>query len=209
MVLIEGDGIIFDYWQYDAIIVPMGINNSMNRGFAYDVKVNFPEVSQEENETKYGDKRKYGTIHKIQYENVTFVMCYVHNGGFQGGCFVDYDLVEKCLKRVNEEFKNMKVASPVIGCSEFDGRGDRHKILEIMKNSLTDVKLYLYDFEQKDTKHEIFKKIAALRKRYKERTIDKEEYVRERSKIEWIRKNGIVKTMPADYVYHPKSGKIG
>lgn len=209
MKIVNSDTLIRDYKEYDVILVPMSINNAMNRGFAYDIKLNFPNVYNEEQTTPYGDRRKYGTIKEIVSNDTIFVICYVHTGGFKNGIFIDYKFLEQSLTLVNKRFKDKKVASTIIGVSKYDGNGDRKTILDIFSKKCTDVDLYLYDFEQKDTKYEYFKMIASLRNDYKNKIIDKDAYTKKRSKIEWERKNGIINNMPDGYVYTPKRGKIG
>ena len=46
--IVNDKNLIFDVWKYDVILVPMSINNSMNKGFKYEIGINFPHVKEEE-----------------------------------------------------------------------------------------------------------------------------------------------------------------
>ncbi len=193
--------------NYDVILFSMGINNTMNKGFPYELSVNFPEIKYNENKQPYCDKRKLGTIYKHHINGKIFCSCYVHCGGYhknENNEFIEYDKLIECLKKVNEDFKGKKIATYYIGCSEYDGNGDRNKVEDLIKKYLNDCEVYLYINNPLDIKLEIFKKIAELRKEKLEKKIDNEIYSKERSKLEWIRKNGIYKEMPINYKYIPK-----
>jgi hypothetical protein len=214
MKILKSDRILDDVHdgKYDAVLIPMSIYNSMNKGFAYEVSLNFKGVRDEEKKTPYGDRRKYGTTHKIKNGSVIFIMCYIHTNGFnkdENGIFVSYDNLKRCLETVNNEYEGKGVATVIMGANSDDGNGDRDKILEIMENTCKDIELTVYDYEEKDIRLDYFKKIAELRRKYKERGITSDEYTEERSKLEWERRNGRFEEMPDGYVYTPKGKKIG
>ena len=48
-----------------------------------------------------------------------------------------------------------KVMTTVIGASIFDGKGDKERVMEIIKKSLTDIDLTVYDYRQLKKKQEI------------------------------------------------------
>jgi hypothetical protein len=54
----------------------------------------------------------------------------------------------------------------------------------------------------------MFVEIATLHGRFKRKEINIEDYVAERSKIEWRRRYGIFSKMPEDYKYIPRKGEI-
>ena len=90
---ISNKQLIEDVHNYDVILFGMGINNSMNKGLAYDIALNFPEVHTNENLTGYGDTRKYGTVGETLTEDgVRFCSCYCYNIGLNrknNGVFID------------------------------------------------------------------------------------------------------------------------
>ena len=164
MKIVKSDFILDDVHdgKYDALLIPMSIYNSMNKGFAYEVSHNFKGIREEEKKTPYGDRRKYGTVHIIKDGSVNFVMCYMHTNGFskdEDGSFVLYDELKKCLVLVNKEYKGKKVASIIIGSNPDDGNGDRDKILEIIGSTCNNIDLTIYDYEPKDIRLDFFKKL--------------------------------------------------
>ena len=208
MITIFATSLIEHIYSYDAVLVPMGINNSFNSGIREEIAVNFPFVRERENEFgRYGDKRKYGSVLIVESDGIAFCLCYVCDGGYNKRNFsekVRYDDIESCLSRVKERFPGKKIASPILCHDAVDGGGDKERILGIFKSVFTDSDIDIYDYEQKDFGHECFKRIAELREMLKTKEITNEEYVKERSVIEWKRRNGIFKEMPEDYTYKPK-----
>ena len=71
MRIIKNKQLIEDIYNYDVVLFGMGINNAMNKGFSYDIALNFPDVRVNENSTGYGDLRKYGKIHVNAWNNLS------------------------------------------------------------------------------------------------------------------------------------------
>lgn len=53
----------------------------------------------------------------------------------------------------------------------------------------------------------MYRKIAELRRRKKDKEIDNKTYIMERSRLDWMRVNGIYNEMPENYVHIPKKDK--
>ena len=69
-------------FEYDVVLVGMGINNSFSRGFANEIAVNFPFVREEENRNSpYGDRNKYGTVCECRCDGYSCCVCDMRNGG--------------------------------------------------------------------------------------------------------------------------------
>ena len=208
---IRNEAILNHIFEHDVILVPMSINSSMNKGFRHDIAVNFPQVKAEELTTNYGDRRKYGTIYPIECECMVFCMCYMYKTKYNtsvGNDTVDYEALCSCLELVKKKYGNYNIATPILGESKFDGNGNKAKILSIIEDKLSDCNVTVYDYNQVDNKHECFKEIAALHKRLRDKEINGEEYIKERSKIEWRRRYGIFKPIPEDYKYIPRKGEV-
>lgn len=185
-------------FKYNVILFPMGVNNSFGNNFSYEVALNFPDVKISENETGYGDLRKIGTIHETETQGVTFVACYVYCGNNKK---LNYDALTKCLTEVKEKYHDCN-----IGTVFFD-ENEKDDILSIFNNVFDKSNVTIYDYESIDYRLKIFREIAAVRKRLKDKEIDKKEYIKIRSNIEWRRKNGIFAIQPNDYEYLPKKNK--
>lgn len=202
--------LIYDVLKYDVILFPMGINNGMSKGIAYQIALNFPEVKESENETGYGDRRKLGTIHETDVNGLKFVACYIHEGGYKknsDGSYLNYEALENCLLKIKETYPNERIATVLMGANESDGRCDDGYVLSTFIRILQGYDVTVYTKVETDYKLEIFKEIAAVRKQLKDKEITRKEYFKIRSEIEWRRKNGIFSIMPEDYIYIPKKAK--
>jgi hypothetical protein len=148
-------------------------------------------------ETKYADPEKLGTLLECKSEGEpTFCLCFITNSyNFRpdlNNVYISYESVEKCLKLVNILYRGKKVATTLLGASKFDGNGDRDKVMEIFKDTITDVDLTIYDYEQK-SRNDYIKEWYFKEKEMK--AIDKKEYykmVRKRKQEadERFKKNG-------------------
>ena len=209
MKIIKDKQLIEDVFQYNLILYGMGINNAMNKGFAYDIALNFPEVKISENASGYGDLRKYGKIRETKISpQLSFCACYCYNIGFKqrnNGVFIDYQSLEKSLEIVRRQYKNKKIACPIIGQDAYDGNGDKDKIIDIFKKVFgEDSNIVLYDFVQQDFRKERYKEAVLLHKDFIDGKITKEEFIHLKKLNEWKRCNGIFQNMPEEFEYKPK-----
>jgi hypothetical protein len=191
--------------------VPMSIHNSFNKGFKYEVALNFPIVKESENQTSYGDTRKYGTTYEVKIDKLIFCICYMYSTPYYRrgtNDFVKYDSLERCLEEVLIKYKDKKIAAPLLGVDKFDGNGNREKIVAIFQGVFNNKNVTLYDWKQCDYSKDLFVEIASLHKLIKEHTITPKEYLKKRSEIEWRRRYGIFKGKPEDYLYIPRKGEI-
>lgn len=152
IVYIHDKPLIEDIFDYDVIIVGTGIHNALGNGFQYDVKINFPFVEETVKKTPYADTRKLGTVNVI---NTTPIFCvgFIHQGGYRKDLtpdYLNYDALTDVLKLVNDNFKNKRIATTLIGCSQFDGNGNREKVIDILENLDNNNTFYIYDYTQRD-----------------------------------------------------------
>lgn len=197
--------------NYDVVLIPMNINSSWSSGIRYEVALNFPYVREKESTTNYCDKRKYGTIYTVECDGITFCMCYMYKTKYKkhgDSDTVDYDALEKCLHEVCRRYSKKKICLPMIGCSQFDGNGNREQIERIVDDTLKDIDADVFVYEQRDYKLEMFHEIAKLHKLLKNKEINGKEYIKRRSEVEWRRRYGIFKKMPENYTYIPRKGEV-
>lgn len=211
MIAIFAEDLIPKIFNYEVVLVPMGLNNSFNSGFRSEIHANFNEIKKLECEaTRYGDRRKMGTISAVEIDNLTFVFCYMDKGGYRGGDSVDYDALESCLFLVKKRYYGKKIASPLIGVGRYDGNGNKERVIEILKDQFggedEETSINIFDFNYGDRKLNFFHEIAEARGKFKRKEISSDEYKTIRSEIEWRRKNGVYKKMPEGYEYRPKMG---
>lgn len=139
--------------EYDVTLIGTNIYGHMSNGIQKDVALDYPYVFLRNIETRYGDEAKLGTIIDCLEENEPrFCICFIVKGNFRPydqKDYLVYEALEKCLKLVNVKYRGKHIACPFLGCSAFDGNGDRQRVMEIFKQCLTDVNVTIYDYEQK------------------------------------------------------------
>lgn len=189
--IIHDKPLIEDIFNYDVIVLGTGIHNALGNGFQYDIKINFPEVEETVKKTPYADPRKLGTVTVI---NRTPVFCvgFIHKGGYRKDLnpdYLNYESLRDVLSLIDENFENKRIACPLIGCSKYDGNGNKNAVLKLF-NELSDRNEYfIYDYEQRDYRevnnekwHEIISKVGKIP--YEELRQLKDEYIK-------IRKYGV------------------
>ena len=164
MINIVKDIDLFDHVrEYDVCLIGTNLYCQMANGFQYKVMLDYPHVFNKNLETRYGDSEKLGTILECAEENEpTFCLCFIVKGNFrpyQFSDYLEYEALEKCLKLVNIKYKGKKIACPFLGCSRFDGNGDRDKVIEIFNRCLCDVDVTIYDYFQKSKNEEELERI--------------------------------------------------
>lgn len=135
--------------EYDAVIVTSDLYSVMQNGYSYFVGTMFPYAFDANMATKYGDRRKLGTIIEAkQRGQPTFIFAFilVHRmGGIYKDESLSYEAVESCLKTINVLYKGKRIASMFIGASDFDGRGNRRKLMRIFRRTTNDIDWTIYD----------------------------------------------------------------
>ena len=154
ITVIKDVDIMQDISKYDTILIGTNVYCSMYQGVQRDIILNYPYVREKNLQTKYGDVAKLGTILECSEENEpTIVLVYMYRGyqyrKTKDEPYLDYDVLEKCLKLINKKYKGKTVATTLLGCSRFDGNGNRERVLELMEKTLTNVNVFVYDYFQK------------------------------------------------------------
>ena len=194
----------------DVVLFSVGIDCCLNRGFAYELSLNFTDVRRMVESQNYCDRRNLGKIVYTEIDGVTFVACFIHKGGYarsDDGSFVDYDALSDVLRKVDSEFEGKRICTYLLGHDTADGCGDREKILSLFERLCVNNSYIVFDTQQRDYKLYCFRRIAELRRKVMEGEISKEEYRRDRSRVEWERIHGVSVEMPEDFVYSPKKKK--
>lgn len=202
VTIVKDKFLIEDIKKYTIVLVPMSANNSMNSGFAYEIGLNFPPIREKVQTTPYGDRRKFGTVSVFKADGITFCICFMHTGGQSKQVeYVKYDSLADCLDLININFKGKTVASPILGSTKYDGRGDKEKIINIFKEHCTDIDLILYDYEERNFMDEIYYRTTTITQKFRRKEITHEEMMAEIDTIMWEKFNGILKPKPDDYHY--------
>lgn len=144
--------LIEDVFKYDVIIVGTGIHNALGNGFQYDIKINFPEVENMVKKTPYADSRKLGSVSILNIQPIMCV-CFIHKGGYNKynhNEYIDYESLSNALELIDKHFDNMKIATTLIGCSCFDGNGNKDKVIDIFNHLKGTNDYFIYDYEQRD-----------------------------------------------------------
>lgn len=202
MRIINDRNLIDDIFNYDTVIVPLSIANSFGTGFTHEISINFQKTVDADLTTGYCDKRKYGTVIVCEDKGITFCLAYCLNQRQNNHCdsIVNIDYLTECLKRIFNHFKDRKkIVFPLIYGNE------NNEILKVLEDSEADCDVYQYI--PRNFGLEVYRKIAELRRRKKDKEIDNNTYIRERSRLDWMRVNGIYNEMPENYVHIPKKDK--
>lgn len=157
--------------KYDYTIVPTNCYCCFGNGFSFKLRKKYPYVFEIDKKTMYGDKNKLGTILEASYKKEPkFIISYITFGfNFRPDLikdYLDYEALSKCLLKINSEYKEKSIASPLIGCNKFDGNGDKDKVIGIIKEICTNINLTIYDYIQRDKYDENldeYKKMMAIR----------------------------------------------
>lgn len=186
ITLIKDKPLIEDIFQYDVIIVGTGIHNALGNGFQYDVKINFPNVETAVKQTPYADIRKLGTVTVVNGEPI-FCVCFIHKGGYRKDLipdYLNYDSLKETLSLIDDNFVDKRIATTLMGCSKFDGNGDREQVLDVF-NHLKNNEYFIYDYEQCDYReihNRRWEKISSLVNKipYNDLRALKDEYINQR-----------------------------
>lgn len=164
LTIIKDRDLIYDTDLYDVVLVGTNIENKLSQGFQRKMRRRYPYIEEANMSTPYGDLRKLGKMMIVEGEPV-ICLCYIGKHKRKGTKFLDVSAVETCMKRVNELFKGKKVASTILGHSEFEGEGDRDELLSIMERNSSDIDLYVYDYLQMTREVEFGKCIKYVKSR--------------------------------------------
>lgn len=187
IIMIHDKPLIEDVFKYDIIIVGTGIHNALGNGFQYDVKINFPFVESTVKKTPYADIRKLGTVTVINGKPI-FCVGFIHKGGYRKDLvpdYLDYNSLKEVLSLIDENFEHKRIATSMIGCSVYDGNGDKEKVLQLFNELSSSNEYYIYDYEQKDyrtSNNDVWSKIISLVDKipYSELRELKDEYIKQR-----------------------------
>lgn len=186
--------LIYEVYDYDLILVGTSIMNNLGNGFQYKVGLNFPNVyDAAKTATKYGDVRKLGKVSIIE-GSPSFALCYITKGRYRPDIIpdaLDYDALKHCLETISKHYGNLRIASTVLGNSQYEGGGDKEKIFEVFNNILGNCDVTLYDYQQisiNDEKKQSWKKVVE--------SVGTDEYEEVKKSYFWTWGAGIYEPMP-------------
>lgn len=190
--IVIGTDLVDEITKYDVILIGASIKNSKGNGFMHKICRNFPDIDRVNKETNYDDVNKLGTCQVVtSYVDKgfpIFVLCYITKGRYNPNIQPDalnYDALKSCLELVNKHFKGKKVASTLIGNSDFEAGGDAKKIYDIIAETTDDIELYIYDYEQLNYRYEDNVNYFSILNDWRDKKISKEEYFERKRKFVW------------------------
>lgn len=191
--------------EYDVIIISANIYCTLQMdGVQRDIALNYPYVREMNFSTRYADINKLGTILECNVKDEPLIILSYIYKGFEnikkkGGRSIEdvlsYESLEKCLTTINVKYKGKSIACPLLGCTPYDGNGDKDKVLSIIEKCMTDVDITVFDYYQKTraeklkevydyeksikkVDYELYKKIVAERKRKAEERFKRNGFAR-------------------------------
>ena len=152
--------------DYDMVLIGTNVYCTLSQGVQREIALNYPYVRELNLSTKYGDISKMGTLIECKKENEPLILLLFICRGYpckkvNGDDYLSYESLEKCLRLVNVMYKGKNIACPLLGCSRFDGNGNKEKVLKIFRETLTDVDITIYDYHQRSRNE---KQIATRKK---------------------------------------------
>lgn len=197
--IIENKELIYDIHLYDVILIGTSINNALGNGFQYQMKKAFPEIDIANKNTPYGDIRKLGTVQVVKKYDKIFCLLYINKSRRRPDLcpdYLDYNALESCMKIINENFPNTKIASTLLGHSVYEGDGNKEQILNIIKNNSDNLNLTIYDYEQPDYKSVLTQKWLKVIEAADNG--DNELYRKLKIQYFWENAFGVLKPIPED-----------
>lgn len=192
--IVKDRDLIYEVYDYDLILVGTSIMNNLGNGFQYKVGLNFPNVyDAAKTATKYGDVRKLGKVSIIE-GSPSFALCYITKGRYRPDIIpdaLDYDALKHCLEIISKHYGNLRIASTVLGNSQYEGGGDKEKIFEVFNNILGNCDVTIYDYQQisiNDEKKQSWKKVVE--------SVGTDEYEEVKKSYFWTWGAGIYEPMP-------------
>lgn len=143
--------LIKDIEKYDVILVGTNTYQVMGNGFQRKIRMHYPVTYEENLKTKYGDKSKLGSILRVNTKPIICLCFITHYYNARPDLmpdYLDYEALESCLSIANSQFRGLRVATTFIGCSKFDGNGDRDRVKSILEKHSGNINLFIYDYVQ-------------------------------------------------------------
>lgn len=144
---------MLDVCKYDNVLIGTNIYCTMGNGVQKDVAINYPYVSEMNMKTKYGDKSKLGTMIECEFhDEPKFTLLYITEGyNFRPDKhseYLSYQALESCIKLANIKYEGLNVATTLLGCSKFDGNGNREIVFDMILDNVESFDLTIYDYLQ-------------------------------------------------------------
>lgn len=153
--IIKGTDAIFHTDEYDVILIGTSVYNMLSNGFQAKMAFKYPQLEKVNNTNGYGDLRNLGKRLTISDSKPILSLLYIAKYPSSKRVFVDYDALDNATATADKEFAGKKVMTTMLGCSPFDGNGDRRKVLNILKRNCKNIDLDVYDYEQINKRQEI------------------------------------------------------
>ncbi len=135
--------------DFDLIIHGSNAHCTMGSGIAKRIREVFPEAYDADCKTVKGDRNKLGEISFAEVERkgktITIVNAYTQYDFGGSKVHVEYDAVEKCAKKIADQFGGRKIGYPKIGAGL--ARGNWHKIALILEQALKGCDHTLVEFD--------------------------------------------------------------
>lgn len=149
MNIIKGKDAVFETDNYDVVLIGTSVYDILSHGFQGKVAIKYPHVAEANHKQTYGDVRRLGTRVTVEKEGCPIVsLLYICRYPKKGLKSLDYDALQRCLETAAMEFKGKRIITTVMGASDFDGEGNKRKILSMMRKAFKDMDVDVYDYPQ-------------------------------------------------------------
>lgn len=152
MNVIKGDLIeLAKEGKFDGIVHGCNCFNNMGSGIAKQIKDNFPDAWQVDQDTEPGAKTKLGDFSVVLVPpSLTIINAYTQYRYGRGKKHADYDAIRKVFKSINYYYPDWHIGIPKIGAGL--AGGDWDIISKIIDEETPDVEITLVEYDKGVTK---------------------------------------------------------
>ena len=136
--------------HFNAIAHGCNCFNTMSKGIAKQIKIDFPLAYQVDLSTVKGDIRKLGTYTVATVNNINgeldVINCYTQYKYYGNSVLVDYNAIRSCFEEIDIDYDGLTVGIPKIGAGL--AGGDWNVIENIINEATPNVNIVLVELKE-------------------------------------------------------------
>lgn len=147
VTLLESNKPIDETDNFDVVMVGTSIYGEMVWGFQNLLAKKYPYVNEANMVQPYGDLRRLGTRLTFRKPGDPVIsLLYICGKGPMNKKYMLYeDKLIHALSTANKEFSGLRVLSPILGSSPWDGGMEREDMLRVLDEHTPNLNLFVFD----------------------------------------------------------------